>query len=101
MAYINKDLLLKDIEDSLQGNPHKYWLTYKAHNEEHNHFLALVMKQPTADVEEVVRCRDCAYRVEIPNGKEFNGRKPKYCWWLQQLTSENDYCSHGVRKDEG
>lgn len=50
---------------------------------------------PSADVVEVVRCKDCKYWEETLNGKG-------YCkdiigfgrWW-----KGNDYCSYGERED--
>ena len=54
---------------------------------------------PTADVVEVVRCKDCVWRIEIPNGTEFKGIKPRYCGLKQELTGENDYCSKGAKMD--
>lgn len=65
--------------------------------------LTLIEDQPTADVEEVVRCRECAWWratgydpiAETDTGEcqrplgEFG-----YC-----ETDENDYCSYGERRE--
>ena len=53
------------------------------------------LEQCTADIADVVRCRDCKYWEETLNGKG-------YCkdiigfgrWW-----KGNDYCSYGERED--
>ena len=58
-----------------------------------------IEEAPTANVVEVVRCKDCVWRIEIPNGTEFKGIKPKYCGLKQELTGENDYCSKGAKMD--
>ena len=65
---------------------------------------------PTADVVEVVRCKDCKYR-----SKEWyeDKRHKDGGYWLvccendaiaeriYGLAQDNDYCSYGERKDEG
>ena len=68
--------------------------------------VSLIEKQPTADVVEVVRCRDCKYwdKVKNPNhagegicispNKSIGG----YCT-RKGATLENDYCSLGARMD--
>lgn len=54
----------------------------------------IVAKQPTADVVEVVRCKDCKYREEMPN---------KNIWCAKHIVfmamKPDDYCSKGERKD--
>lgn len=58
----------------------------------------LIDTEPTADVVEVVRCKDCKFYEIYPNGANgdcinkidaFNTFYP------------NDFCSFGERKDEG
>lgn len=51
----------------------------------------LMVDAPTADVVEVVRCKDCFYCTE-----EF--KKP-YCVWFEETTKEDGFCSYGERKD--
>ena len=51
----------------------------------------LIDTEPTADVVEVVRCKDCTHWE--------NGR----CYLLKDITVEvrdNDYCSYGEAKDD-
>ncbi|MBO7158111.1 MAG: hypothetical protein J6W31_05865 [Clostridia bacterium] len=52
---------------------------------------------PTADVVEVVRCKDCSHYIEM-EGFDFNGRKARSCVWHSALRHENDYCSDGMRR---
>ena len=60
----------------------------------------LIEKQPTADVVEVVRCKDCVYRVPI-NEQQFSykGKPAMHCVIHSRLRSENDYCSYGERRE--
>lgn len=55
---------------------------------------------PTADVVEVVRCKDCAHYQGI-KGFVYDGKHAKHCVWHSALRYDNDYCSDGMRKKEG
>lgn len=56
--------------------------------------LEIMDAQPTADVVEVVRCRDCVYRSLYPNSD-----KQYWCnQWNTKANYENGYCYRG-RKD--
>jgi hypothetical protein len=61
---------------------------------EHNTPLIqlLVTRQPTADVVEVVRCKDCG------RGGKIYG-KAILCTEHKRITRPTDFCSYGVRKD--
>ena len=61
VEYIERESLVQAIEDSWRNNPHSDPKVRQVHNHEHQHFLVLVSKQPTADVVPVVRCKDCEY----------------------------------------
>ena len=55
---------------------------------------------PTADVVEVVRCKDCKYNVKGDSESEFWNictLRPR----LYVPVSDEDYCSRGEKKDEG
>lgn len=45
----------------------------------------------TADVEEVVRCKDCVHKK--------HGIQGNYCGLTDFLIKDDDFCSHGERKD--
>lgn len=68
--------------------------------------VSLIEKQPTADVVEVVRCRDCKYWDKVKNPKHAgkgicispNKSIGGYCT-RKGATLENDYCSLGTRMD--
>lgn len=55
--------------------------------------LTRLKNVPTADVVEVVRCKDCQYWT----GKDYDG-----CCIKNGLATRyaNDYCSYGERKEE-
>ena len=54
---------------------------------------------PTVDALEVVRCKDCKY---FDSGTDEDGKLFFKCLgWVYGGTSEDDFCSHGERKDGG
>lgn len=55
-----------------------------------------ILNAPTADVVEVVRCKDCKW------WRRMNGDKRLQCFHGHGLirTTENDYCSRGERREE-
>ena len=55
---------------------------------------------PTADVVEVVRCKDCRYCEEAHYEEE--GENPYIklkCKWSNYSHQPNDFCSYGERKE--
>lgn len=54
-------------------------------------FVNLVNEQPTADVVEVVRCKDCAYHY-TPLAD---------CCGVPFVTNDDDFCSWGERREDG
>ena len=82
MAYIDKDLLLKDISESV---------VFTVRNAETSpelrgarKIIDRIKNAPAADVVEVVRCKDCKDR-----------HSSEFC----ECREENAYCSDGERKD--
>lgn len=95
MEYIEREALLKDIEESVRfyvksGNPS---LEVRGANK----ITDRIKSAPTADVVEVVRCEDCIY------WQDNNGGYPhEECRWCKDETPDAyDYCSYGFRKGEG
>ena len=94
MAYIDKDLLLKDIGESV---------VFTVRNAETSpelrgarKIIDRIKNAPTADVVEVVRCKDCTHWGGITFGnicRRWTGLNVKNC------TKPNDFCSYGERKD--
>ena len=60
---------------------------------------AMLSVQPTADVVEVVRCKDCEWYREV-QGYEYKGRKAMCCLMHNGLRYETDYCNYGVRRED-
>ena len=98
MAHIDRDKLLKDISESVvfsgrSGIP-------SAEVRDANKVIDRIKSAPAADVVEVVRCKDCVYRVPI-NERQFSykGKPAMHCVIHSRLCSENEYCSYGERRE--
>ena len=62
----------------------------------------LITKQPTADVEEVVRCKDCKWCYEKRTKR--NNQLMRFCMRMdgnEYQVNENDFCSYGTPKERG
>ena len=62
----------------------------------------LITKQPTADVEEVVRCKDCkrCYEKRTKRGNQLM----RFCMRMdgnEYQVNANDFCSYGTPKERG
>ena len=58
----------------------------------------LIMKQPTIDVTEVVRCRDCKYYDKKYHQCKLHSEEPdQYSTGFIFNMQENDFCSYGER----
>lgn len=58
-----------------------------------------IEQTPAADVAEVVRCKDCIYRIPLNEEYTYKENRGMYCCRYARLTSENGYCDDGVRKE--
>ena len=61
--------------------------------------VSLIEKQPTADVVEVVSCKDCKH---FDKNKGYRDTKFSFSFcdkFHHNITTENDFCSHGERID--
>lgn len=59
------------------------------------HFVSGIVNAPTADVVEVVRCKDCLYATERYGHLTcINGISYRNHW-----NRPDDFCNHGVRMD--
>ena len=61
--------------------------------------VSLIEKQPTADVAEVVRCKDCKH---FDKNKGYRDTKFSFSFcdkFHHNIITENDYCSYGARMD--
>ena len=89
--YINREAALKDFEASNAHNPN--WTPQRV--------KTLLLRQPAADVAEVVRCKDCKWFADN-NGGEWYGCK---MFHVVRITPEDapkpdDFCSYGERREE-
>lgn len=85
--YISREAALKDFESCNTENP--YWTPTRV--------KTLLLRQPAADVAEVVRCKDCKYGDydSKPNGAMVCLRTKDGFW-----REETDFCSYGKRREE-
>ena len=96
--YIDADKLIDKLED-LQFNAPVMTPVMKIYN-----VIELVEDQPTADVAEVVRCKDCVDYIpnadldheQLPNNLEADG----YCDNWLKYTNETNFCSDGERRTD-
>ena len=94
--YIDADKLEKDLPQSvpkhnviINGNEYPVFLV--------DHILHKIRNYPTADVVEVVRCKDCEFRGtdDCPNSyySEYEGA------YVDSM-NDDDFCSYGERRKE-
>lgn len=106
--YIDADALIEELqrcsyETWSKGVNRTWWA--QAVNVKDN-IVQCIERQPTADVEEVVRCRDCAWWEDkgydpITETRFGECRRPlgEYSCCDTHETDENDYCSYGERRE--
>lgn len=85
--YIRREAALEDFERCNAENPH--WTPQRV--------KTLLLRQPAADVAEVVRCKDCKYGDydSKPDGAMVCLRTNDGFW-----REETDFCSYGERREE-
>jgi hypothetical protein len=85
--FISRTEALEDFESCNAENP--YWTPQRV--------KTLLLRQPAADVAEVVRCKDCKYGDydSKPNGAMVCLRTKDGFW-----REETDFCSYGKRREE-
>lgn len=95
--YINANMLIRDIEQSRANNNHNNAIASQTHNAEHRHFIKMVLDQPTADVVEVVRCKDCKHAT-FYSCKNDAGYQSIICEYRIGIGDENFFCACGERR---
>ena len=85
--FISRTEALEGFESCNAENP--YWTPQRV--------KTLLLRQPAADVAEVVRCKDCKYGDydSKPNGAMVCLRTKDGFW-----REETDFCSYGKRREE-
>ena len=98
MAYIDKENIDKKIEDIISRQPKDFSSYQNGFYTAIKYLWGEISDLPTADVVEVVRCKDCAYY----NAKLmtcYNNDFPFNCE-SRPITREDDFCSYGERRTE-
>jgi len=95
--YIDVDELRKEVEDSMERNPHESDNLRSNHRVEHKHFMRLICSQPTADVEVVRHAYLC-----VSFNDAFSERLVIMCSKCGGKIQKKDYyCPHcGAKMDE-
>lgn len=99
--YINKKDLIDFIKDTRQRLPHDSKDFFTRDNMLLN-FEQIVSQMPTADVVEVVRCKDCkrCYDKRTKRNKQLM----RFCMRMdgnEYQVNANDFCSYGTPKERG
>ena len=89
--YIDADEVKLNVQRNLMPNV-DYDGTVTVENAE-RYFLNLLDNTPTADVVEVVRCKECKHSSFIKSCSKYECKKG-----CGSLKYSNDYCSYGERK---
>lgn len=86
--YIRREAALKDFEQGNKANPR--WTPQRV--------KTLLLRQPAADVAEVVRCKDCEY--VRPTVRASTGERVGIWCALHDILNvgPDDYCSRGQKK---
>ena len=97
MRLIDADALSKSVLEWLPSDP--CGRPEAEHPFETDICVSMLMEiedAPTIDAVEVVRCKDCAHY----NGGEVEDGYDK-CWYHWTAVEASDYCSYGVRGEDG
>ena len=87
--FIRRTEALKDFESCNAENPN--WTPQRV--------KTLLLRQPAADVAEVVRCKDCKHRGWVQ--EPCHGKSVDYCkiWDCTLQNLESTFCSYGERRE--
>lgn len=91
---IDRQAAIDVLEERLKANGY----SNAALVSELNRSIGYLMRLPSADAVEVVRCKDCKYQDKGENESE-SWNVCKYRPWLYFGIDDDDYCSNGERND--
>ncbi len=100
MSYIRRDGILNDLQEELELDSIYYNDDVnKGITEGLNMAIKHIKRFPTADVVEVVRCKDCKHATfyNCKNDACYSGI---ICEYRIAIGDENFYCSCGERREE-
>ena len=80
--------------DKLKAH-YSWWECTESGNEQKKVFDTIIDLQPTADVVEVVRCKDCVHHKNAPKTTDV------WCERVDGLLPENWFCADGDRGENG
>lgn len=89
--YIDRFLVIPALMDRYEPEDTRYPMTLTL-----AHIAEALLNIPTADVTEIVRCKDCQYYQDAKTNK----KGFLICPASGMEISETDYCSYGVRMDK-
>lgn len=104
MSYIEKEAFIEDIKTEITNLKLNGWKGSPIPCDELYGFIERIEAQPTADVVEVVRCKDCEYCHISTDPKTLIS--VQVCGYVgynpvqSSQVTDNDYCSHGERREE-
>ena len=99
--YIDREALLNDISEtvlfSVRGGAELPTPEMRGSNK----VIDRIKSAPTADVVEVVRCKDCMYGEHCyPSKRIGEEAEPAYwCKFMDQIVSVDGYCVYGKKMD--
>lgn len=91
--YIERGALIAEMDCNAPEN----WTNSDTEIQEewdYHRYRDMILAQPTADVVEVVRCKDCKHSYFVSSCSKYECRKG--CGTLKYST---DFCSYGERKE--
>ena len=90
MAYVEKEKVLEIAKN-------KYYFDFHKSMADLTSLRELLEDSPTADVVEVVRCKDCKYAFRHPLGYIYCHRDGRNAY--EMIFRKDSFCSYGERKD--
>jgi hypothetical protein len=92
--YIDADKLCEHLQNKLKTD---YEMGLYNHGALTESFIRFVERHPTADVVEVVRCKDCVYCRYVETAGIYRCDRRGY---FSEEVKTTDYCSCGERREE-
>lgn len=94
--YIDADAIIEFIDIGHYRNPLE--LCYSE-----QYVVDMIESRPTADVVEVVRCKDCYWFIvneTKADGTTDKRYKPTWCTYHNGYMNDDDFCSYGERRED-
>ena len=95
-----EQLARKRVNDTPTNSP--AYERYSTQYYEREKALSIIKAQPTADVVEVVRCKDCVYADCLPSGLFRCRKHSEYSMFRNSILNvrPDDYCSFGEKRTD-